>query len=69
MNREIATVLRVSERSVERWRRQWRGRGEAGVLSKGSRGRPRLARSRSPDLSGSRTVVRWSMVGPTRGGR
>ncbi|MFF8366873.1 helix-turn-helix domain-containing protein [Rhodococcus erythropolis] len=41
-NREIAATLRVSERSVERWRRQWRERGEAGVLSKGSPGRPRL---------------------------
>ncbi|MGW7332595.1 IS630 family transposase [Streptomyces sp. NPDC054840] len=42
-NREIAAALRVSERSVERWRRQWRERGEAGVLSKGSPGRPRLS--------------------------
>ncbi|WP_455431833.1 IS630 family transposase [Streptomyces fagopyri] len=42
-NREIAAGLRVSERSVERWRRQWRERGEAGVLSKGSPGRPRLS--------------------------
>lgn len=42
-NREIAAVLRVSERSVERWRRQWRERGEAGVPSKGSPGRPRLS--------------------------
>ncbi|WP_455711024.1 IS630 family transposase [Streptomyces hydrogenans] len=42
MNRKIATALRASERSVERWRRQWRERGEAGVLSKGSPGRPRL---------------------------
>jgi len=41
-NREIATALRVSERSVERWLSQWRERGEAGVLSKGSPGRPRL---------------------------
>ena len=41
-NREIAAGLRVSERSVERWRRQWRERGEVGVLSKGSPGRPRL---------------------------
>ncbi|WUB77403.1 helix-turn-helix domain-containing protein [Streptomyces sp. NBC_00576] len=32
-NREIAAALRVSERSVERWRRQWCERGEAGVLS------------------------------------
>jgi transposase len=42
-NREIAAALRVSERSVERWRRAWRQRGEAGVLSKGSPGRPRLS--------------------------
>ncbi|MFE7278059.1 helix-turn-helix domain-containing protein [Streptomyces sp. NPDC057623] len=42
-NREIAAALRVSERSVERWRRAWRERGEAGVLSKGSPGRPRLS--------------------------
>ncbi|MFE4957410.1 helix-turn-helix domain-containing protein [Streptomyces sp. NPDC056653] len=27
-NREIADALRVSERSVERWLRQWRERGE-----------------------------------------
>ncbi|WP_455568809.1 IS630 family transposase [Streptomyces exfoliatus] len=42
-NREIAVALRVSERSVERWRRQWCERGEAGVRSKGSPGRPRLS--------------------------
>ena len=42
-SREIATALRVSERSVERWRRQWRERGEEGVRSKGSPGRPRLS--------------------------
>ncbi|MFF8674651.1 winged helix-turn-helix domain-containing protein [Streptomyces sp. NPDC015242] len=42
-NREIATVLRLSERSVERWRRAWRERGEAGVLSQGSPGRSRLS--------------------------
>ncbi|MGW2508390.1 helix-turn-helix domain-containing protein, partial [Streptomyces scopuliridis] len=42
-NREIAAVLRVSERSVERWRRQWREQGRAGVRSKGSPGRPRLS--------------------------
>ncbi|MGW2084559.1 winged helix-turn-helix domain-containing protein [Streptomyces sp. NPDC001880] len=42
-NREIAAAFRVSERYVERWRRQWRERGEAGVLSKGSPGQPRLS--------------------------
>ncbi|MFF4854639.1 helix-turn-helix domain-containing protein [Streptomyces rubiginosohelvolus] len=35
--------MRVSERSVERWRRQWREDGLAGVASKGSLGRPRLS--------------------------
>ncbi|MBD0688452.1 winged helix-turn-helix domain-containing protein [Streptomyces sp. CBMA123] len=42
-NRDIAAALRVSERSVERWRRQWRERGQDGVQSKGSPGRPRLS--------------------------
>ncbi|MCX5562786.1 winged helix-turn-helix domain-containing protein [Streptomyces sp. NBC_00038] len=41
-NREIAAALQVSERSVERWRRQWREDGQARVASKGSPGRPRL---------------------------
>ncbi|WP_225101955.1 winged helix-turn-helix domain-containing protein [Streptomyces sp. CoH27] len=42
-NKEIAAGLRVSERSVERWRRAWRERGRAGVVSKGSPGRPKLS--------------------------
>jgi transposase len=42
-NREVAAALQVSERSVERWRRQWRKNGQAGVASKGSPGRPRLS--------------------------
>ncbi|MFJ5927429.1 winged helix-turn-helix domain-containing protein [Kitasatospora sp. NPDC092948] len=41
-NREVTAALRVSERSVERRRRAWRERGEAGVQPKGSPGRPRL---------------------------
>ncbi|MFE1755772.1 helix-turn-helix domain-containing protein [Streptomyces anandii] len=32
-NAEVAAALRVSARSVERWRRAWREGGEAGVLS------------------------------------
>ena len=32
-NREVAVALRVSQRSVERWRRSWRELGEVGVLS------------------------------------
>lgn len=39
-NRAVAAVLRVTGRSVERWRRQWREAGQAGVSSKGSPGRP-----------------------------
>nr|WP_238427381.1 helix-turn-helix domain-containing protein [Streptomyces adustus] len=42
-NAEIAAALRISVRSVERWRRAWRESGEVGVLSKGSPGRPRLS--------------------------
>ena len=42
-NVEVAAALRISVRSVERWRRAWREGGEAGVLSKGSPGRPRLS--------------------------
>ncbi|MGW4277661.1 IS630 family transposase [Streptomyces seoulensis] len=41
-NTEVATALRISLRSVERWRRVWRECGQAGLLSKGSPGRPRL---------------------------
>lgn len=42
-NAEIAAALRVTLRSVERWRRAWREQGEAGVLSKGSPGRSKLS--------------------------
>ncbi|MEQ8148283.1 winged helix-turn-helix domain-containing protein [Streptomyces sp. OP7] len=42
-NRAVAAVLRVTDRSVERWRRQWREAGQAGVSSKGSPGRPKLS--------------------------
>nr|WP_235502778.1 MULTISPECIES: helix-turn-helix domain-containing protein [unclassified Kitasatospora] len=42
-SREIAAALRVSVRSVERWRRQWREDGAAGIASKGSPGRPKLS--------------------------
>ncbi|MFF4248999.1 winged helix-turn-helix domain-containing protein [Streptomyces sp. NPDC001822] len=58
-NSEIAAVLRVSERSVERWRRQWRERGEAGVLSKGSPGRPRLGEAQLARLERELERGRW----------
>jgi transposase len=49
-NRDIAAGLRVSERSVGRWRRQWREHGQAGVRSKGSPGRPRLGEAQMTRL-------------------
>ncbi|MEU8928240.1 winged helix-turn-helix domain-containing protein [Kitasatospora sp. NPDC048545] len=42
-NRDIAAAMRVSVRSVERWRRQWREGGATGIASKGSPGRPKLS--------------------------
>ncbi|MBD0674300.1 winged helix-turn-helix domain-containing protein [Streptomyces sp. CBMA156] len=42
-NRDIAAALRVSVRSVARWRRQRREGGAAGIASKGSPGRPKLS--------------------------
>ncbi|MFD8307865.1 helix-turn-helix domain-containing protein [Streptomyces sp. NPDC059690] len=45
MNQQVAIALRVSERSVERWRRAWRERGKARLLSKGSPGGPRLGQA------------------------
>ncbi|MFD9932277.1 winged helix-turn-helix domain-containing protein [Streptomyces massasporeus] len=42
-NREVAAAVRVSERSVERWRKAWREHGVAGVLSQGSPGRSLLS--------------------------
>lgn len=60
----IAATLRVSERSVERWRRAWRERGDVGVQSKGSPGCPRLGPGWNESWSGGR----WSMGGLTSGG-
>lgn len=42
-DRAITAILRVSEKSVERWRQQWREGGAAGVASKGRLGRWRLS--------------------------
>nr|WP_258017942.1 helix-turn-helix domain-containing protein [Streptomyces noursei] len=40
-NARIAKELRVTERSVERWRRRWHEAGEQGLASRGSPGRPK----------------------------
>ncbi|WP_131669471.1 helix-turn-helix domain-containing protein, partial [Frankia torreyi] len=41
-NREVAAGLRVTERSVERWRRVWKAGGVAGLRSRGPTSRCRL---------------------------
>ncbi|WP_323181963.1 helix-turn-helix domain-containing protein [Streptomyces sp. NBC_00424] len=40
---EIAKELRVSVRSVQRWRQAWRGAGEGRVRSRGPASRPKLS--------------------------
>ncbi|MFE7394329.1 helix-turn-helix domain-containing protein [Streptomyces sp. NPDC057582] len=50
-NRQIAAALRVSEWSVERWRRQWREQGREGVRSKGSPGCARLSGEQTAGLA------------------
>lgn len=44
-NAEGAKVLRVHVRSVQRWRREWAERGEAGLVSTGPAGLPKLSAS------------------------
>ncbi|MFE7595575.1 hypothetical protein [Streptomyces sp. NPDC057494] len=58
-NREVVVALRVSERSVERWRRAWRERGK-GDLSQGSQGRSRLSETQVARLE--RELERGPMV-------
>ncbi|MEU5306494.1 winged helix-turn-helix domain-containing protein [Streptomyces noursei] len=41
-NSQIANELRVTERSVERWRHAWRQAGAQGLAFRGSPGRPKL---------------------------
>ncbi|WP_308295072.1 helix-turn-helix domain-containing protein [Streptomyces anulatus] len=59
-NREIAGALRVGERLVERWRRQWRERGEAGSCRRDRLGGRGSATRRSRGWNGSWSVGRWS---------
>ncbi|WP_443078130.1 IS630 family transposase [Streptomyces sp. NBC_01715] len=70
-NAEVAAALRISVRSVERWRRAWRECGEVGVLSKGSPGRSRLSEDRIArlerelergPLAHGWTDQRWTLV-------
>nr|WP_236654574.1 helix-turn-helix domain-containing protein [Streptacidiphilus anmyonensis] len=64
-NAEVAAALRVSERSVEQWRRAWREGGEAGVLSKGSPGRPRLGEAQIAGLERGALAHGWADQGWT----
>ncbi len=59
-NREVAAALRVSERSVERWRRAWREQGELGLLSAGSPGRSKLSAAQVDKLE--RELERGSLA-------
>nr|WP_301374901.1 helix-turn-helix domain-containing protein [Streptomyces xanthophaeus] len=68
-NREIARALRVSERSVERWRRQWRERGEGGVCRRGRLVVRGSAINRSPGWSVSWNKARWLTAGRISAGR
>jgi transposase-like protein len=47
---EIAAELRVSERSVQRWRRAWQAGGAPGLASKGPAARCRLGRDQLAEL-------------------
>ncbi|MFD8732565.1 helix-turn-helix domain-containing protein [Streptomyces sp. NPDC059611] len=68
-NREIAAMLRVSERSVERWRRQWREGGHAGVASMGSPGRPRPSDAQMAGVERELERGPLAQGGLTSGGR
>ena len=46
----IAAELRVSERSVQRWRRAWQAGGAAGLASKGQAARCRLDQDQLAEL-------------------
>ena len=47
---EIAVELRVSERSVQRWRRAWEAGGATGVASRGQAARCRLGGDQLAEL-------------------
>ncbi|MFJ5218627.1 helix-turn-helix domain-containing protein [Streptomyces sp. NPDC088354] len=69
-NPEVAAALRVSERPVERWRRAWRERGQAGgCCRRAPRGGLGSARIRSSGWYGSWSAVRRPTGGRTGGGR
>ncbi|MFI8252193.1 hypothetical protein ACIGFN_01290 [Streptomyces filamentosus] len=53
---------------MERWRRQWRERGEGGSCRRDRRGGRDSAKHRSRGWNGSWTAGRWSTAGPISDG-
>ncbi|MFE9500555.1 helix-turn-helix domain-containing protein [Streptomyces collinus] len=49
-NAEVAKDLRVSVRSVQRWRRDWQDAGTEGLRSAGPVSRPKLDAAHHPHL-------------------
>ncbi|GGZ30847.1 hypothetical protein GCM10010300_86750 [Streptomyces olivaceoviridis] len=66
--KDIAAALRVSERSMERWRKSWRERGGAGSCRRARRAVRGWGRLRWSGWSGSWSVVRLRMGGRISGG-
>ncbi|MGI5156478.1 helix-turn-helix domain-containing protein [Microbispora sp. CA-102843] len=70
-NSAVAQTLRVTQRSVERWRRAWREGGTAALASAGPHALPRpgSARRSSPGWRPNWNAVRWHTGSPTSTGR
>lgn len=68
-NAEAAKVLRVHVRWVQRWRREWAERGEAGLVSKGPASLPELSDGLFVKLGAALAWGRWRTAGLTSAGR
>lgn len=68
-NAAVAKDLRVSVRSVQRWRRAWEQGGERALASKGPVSRPKLSDALFVVLERELARGRWRMAGRIRRGR
>ncbi|MEV2270467.1 helix-turn-helix domain-containing protein [Nonomuraea africana] len=68
-NTAIARRLRVTERSVERWRRAWREGGAQALQSKGPPSLPKVSAQQFARLEGARTAGAWLRRPPKRSWR
>ena len=68
MNVAIARDLRVSERSVEHWRRAWRAGGTTALASAGPPKLPKLTDERFAELKKELAPGRPCMAGRTSAG-